>query len=101
MKPETQKYIDTIVPLLVHLKEGGFVTRNVPHAVKLNLDQFHTPFLSEPEAYSIHREPVVVYAAITPDGHVFQHADLDQLKYVVGRDRIIRLVEDATWKEPK
>jgi hypothetical protein len=103
MKPETQTYIDTITPLLVHLKEGGKLIYNGIKDHPMDFNKVNTDTLTDkPERYSIHREPVAVFGLIREGLLVASASTVHRLKETIigsGGDRIIRLVEDQAWKE--
>jgi hypothetical protein len=97
MKPETKEWLDKLVPLLAHLKDGGKVS--YVH----NNKQYEWPnvpyLLDGPHLYTIHVEPRVIYVQQRNDGLLGNYSVTNDppTGINVAKHRI-RFVEDLNWK---
>lgn len=96
MKPETKAWLDKLVPLIVHLKEGGKV-RYKYNDVLFSWPQ--VPYLiSEPDLYTIHKEPRVVYLTAHEGELRFPPRAEPATDNKCEKCTVHRFIEDLNWK---
>lgn len=96
MKPETKEWLETVVPLLAHLKEGGFVRYKDDGKLYLNIAIPYFCLLTRADLYTIHVEPRVIYVSDQGNGKLGYHTSIPAVGY-----KMARFVEDLNWKPDK
>lgn len=101
MKQETKEWLDKLVPLLVHVKEGGRLKLTDSGHV-CNPINFNAVY-STPEAYAIHIEPRIIYVneyekGLAVDSHSTEERAIVAAGRGFGAIRTVRFIEDLNWK---
>jgi hypothetical protein len=102
MKPETRAWLDKLVPLLAHLKEGGKVLYAADSKEPKCIQTVRLGGLMfAPENYSIHVEPRVIYMneykGMLSQSHYFTK---DKAGLALSHEGVcqVRFIEDLNWK---
>jgi hypothetical protein len=108
MKPETKAWLDKVVPILAHLKEGGEVRYKDDGKLYGNTGVPYFRLLTRPDLYPIHVEPRIIYVNELPrDGGWIDHIHDEQsiaseamnnAKKHFPELQTRRFVEDLNWK---
>lgn len=103
MKTETQQWLDKVIPLLVHLREGGEVRYADDGKLLHNTSVPYFCLLTRPDLYSIHVEPRVIYinecnGAIGLSAVLYCSEERARLGVSHARIRPVRFIEDLNWK---
>jgi len=107
MKPETKAWLDKLVPLLVHVREGGQVSHGTSMYKWSKWSSLlggnnGAAMIQSPELFKIHVEPRVIYVYEAGNGLLGYHTVLPPHDHLKG-DKMVRFIEDLAWKpdEPR